>query len=241
MSDIGGSTDFEANDLEVEGPMNGKNGKDGRSRRQPKDQTRRMLLDTGQRLLAQHGLPMAIEVRLTDVLAEHGLTTGAAYQIWDSQLAYQNELALHIARRFNVVDIRDRLVDVEFDFDDPIKTVRSLGRHYFEVFVADNEFYSALRIWAIGDPTPELEAAVVDGFAVLQQEAEALVEMFLEVSGLRMREGFTSSDLTTAWGAVTKGFAIRSKFDPGAVQPDGDKDILIETLVAIVQYYVDLK
>ena len=54
--------------------------------RQTIEQTRKQLLDTALVLLKQRGLFVGVtHVRLTEVVAEAGMTTGAAYRCWDDR------------------------------------------------------------------------------------------------------------------------------------------------------------
>ena len=69
------------------------------SKRRSAEQTRQLLLDTAVTILHEKG-PAAgvLHVRLTDVLARTGLTTGAAYRLWDNQQDFHDALAVAAMR-----------------------------------------------------------------------------------------------------------------------------------------------
>lgn len=86
-------------------------------RRRPREETRELLLQEAEDILVARLIegsdtlnPLAA-LRITDVLAsinarhiegESRMTTGAVYQIWDSQVAFQSELLDRIMRRVSV-------------------------------------------------------------------------------------------------------------------------------------------
>lgn len=63
-------------------------------------QTRSLLLDVGVALLLERGVSAGVaHVRLQDVLRRAGLTTGAAYRLWQDQDDFHRDLACELARR----------------------------------------------------------------------------------------------------------------------------------------------
>ena len=85
-------------------------------RRRPREETRELLLQEAEDLLVERlaegsdSLNPLAAMRITDVLAsinarledEPSMTTGAAYQIWESQTAFQDELLDRIMRKVAV-------------------------------------------------------------------------------------------------------------------------------------------
>ena len=92
---------------------------DGVTRRTT-EETHQLLLDVALGMLHRRGVHVAVtHVRLSDVAAAAGLTTGAAYRCWPNQAAFHRDLAVaavqwrdHESIAETVAEIRD-LVDAQ--------------------------------------------------------------------------------------------------------------------------------
>jgi AcrR family transcriptional regulator len=63
------------------------------------EETRRLLIDTGIDMLHERGVTVGVShIRLQEVVKRAGLTTGAAYRLWDDQERFHRELAVAFVR-----------------------------------------------------------------------------------------------------------------------------------------------
>ncbi len=182
--------------------------------RSTKDQTRQRLLATGRDLIIEQGLRDTIDIKLTEVLARAGMTTGAAYNIWSSQDDYRRSLALHIAETMEWAD--ERLVGQAIDglspdvaLDDWITLACDF---YFSAFVSRWDYYILLQFWGVKDPGDDLVAAVNRGYDVVHQRFRTLFQKALDVHRLEMIEPHTLDDLCVMATATCEGLALRHRF-----------------------------
>ena len=98
------------------------------------EDTRRLLISVGLRLLHERGPSAAVgHIRLSSVLRRAGLTTGAAYRIWDDQIAYQRDLALEAMRFRDHVSNEGTVAAVVPAILDPSGSWHEAIRHGAEV------------------------------------------------------------------------------------------------------------
>jgi AcrR family transcriptional regulator len=202
--------------------MNSSRSQRRHERRRPKEATRQTLLEAGRQLLIERGLPEALPVRLADVVERAGHTTGAAYQIWESQQDFQEELALYVAQTFEWATPTESLSD---DTDLPpmdelsfAEAVATTGRRYFETFVAKEDLYVAIYLWSVRNRTQKLNTAIAKGYDTVHDESVALFEAFLELHHRRIRPPYTIDDLAVAVTGVTEGLALRHRIQPGRIR-----------------------
>jgi AcrR family transcriptional regulator len=191
--------------------------------RASKAETRERLLEAGRQLVVREGLRASIDVRLTDVLDEVGLTTGAAYNIWDSQDHYRRELALYIARNVQWAD--DRLIlegrsslPLDLSLDEWVTAVADL---YFEAFVSSWDYFILLHFWGVKEPDEELQEALRAGYDIVHQRFMVLFGATLERFGRVVKEPYTLDDLCTLMTAVCEGLALRQRFQPERMDTAG--------------------
>jgi hypothetical protein len=220
-------------------------------RRRPKEETRELLLQEAEDLLVERlaegsdTLNPLAALRITDVLRsinerhsdESKMTTGAAYQIWESQTAFQDELLDRIMRKVSVPwETRSR---------------ESMGA----AMAAGLPLEDVLR--ALGEtPTPAREnveltlAAGLSAFVAparirrAEKKANAeylrvlggMLEEALEYGGRRMRPGLIIADIVWLIEAVGVGTNLRERSHPELVRrsdPEG-RQIVDLALVGIV-------
>lgn len=196
--------------------------------RQSREETRLRLLRAARRAILENGRENPVGVRLSDVVRSEGLTTGAAYQIWRSQTEFHADVALHIAEEFDwagpqvIMDQLGELLDSDATMEEAI---RAAGNLYIESFTQNDEYYTVLQLYAVHDPTPELEAALQRGYDVVHDGFAMLFEGVLGIYGRRIRAPFTIDDVAVVVTALTEGIALRAKVQPDMVRADLELDV----------------
>lgn len=178
------------------------------------EHTRRRLIAIGLQLLHERGPSAAVgHIRLSSVLRRAGLTTGAAYRIWEDQVAYQRDLALEAVRYRDRTSNERTVTAVVPIMLDPAgswyETIRCGAEVNLRSYPEDVAFLTTLAIRAssYGD------AGLIE--ASRQRHAEALAsyselyDAVLRWSGRRMRAGFTLHDLAGALAAISEGFGLQ--------------------------------
>ncbi len=187
--------------------------------RATKDDTRQKLLEAGRELLVADGLRQVIDIRLTDVLELVGLTTGAAYNIWDSQDEYRTELAIYVAKNLEWADdrlLRDSLTEMPTDV--PLEQwITAAGDAYFEAFTARWDYFILLQFWGVKNPDEELIAAIKAGYDMVHQRLLFLFQVTADMYSLELEEPYTFDDMAVAATAICEGLAIRHRFEPERV------------------------
>ncbi len=206
---------------------------DGRSRRQSKEETRRDLLETGRRLLKEHGAPDRINIRLADVLKEHGLTTGAAYHIWGSQKEFQEDLAGFIASDWGW----EMSKAMEEDPND--RSVAEVAITYFDKFKDNDEFFIMLQLWGVKDPSEQLCESITDGYDRVHEDLTTMLDKNVPARGRRFKGGLTASDAAVLVTALTEGLAVRGRFDRDRLTGSSGQDLYVEALTALVTHMTE--
>ena len=206
-----------------------------------KEATRQVLLDAGREIYLRKGLPEAIDVKLKDVLAEVGLTTGAAYQVWPKQADFQRELALYIAANYEFADPAaaiDAVSALDVESSTPHDWVIAVSNAYFPAFVAHQQFFMALQFWGVADPRAELRDAIEAGYDQTHATFVAFYNHALDTYGLRVVEPYTVDDLAVMVTGATEGLALRHRFQPDRLQTAAHH-VLTATTLAIVDSYLE--
>jgi AcrR family transcriptional regulator len=202
-------------------------------RRRPKEETRELLLQEAEDLLVERlaqgsdTLNPLAALRITDVLRsinerhsdESRMTTGAAYQIWESQTDFQDELYDRIMRKVSV--------PWEARVRESMNAAMAAGLPLEDV------------LCALGDaPTPAREkveltlaaglSAFVSPARIRRAEKRAnaefvrvlggMIEEALEYGGRRMRPGLTIPDIVWLIEAVGVGTNLRERSHPELVR-----------------------
>lgn len=218
------------------------------------EDTRRLLITIGLQLLHERGPSAAVgHIRLSSVLRRAGLTTGAAYRIWDDQTAYQRDLALEAIRYRDRASTESTVAAAAPAMGDPdgywYDAVRRGSEPNLRSYPQDMAFLTTLAIRASSYNDPELVEAG------RQRHEEALAaygevyDVVLRWSGRRMRAGFSLHDLTSALAALSEGFGLqnaagvpheRLRLDATASHPgDEDWSLLAVTAVALCEHLTE--
>lgn len=208
------------------------------------EQTREELLEAGLRVLLRDGLPPGFNVKVTDVVKEANRTTGAAYQIWQSQQDFRLDLAVHVARSVSYADPTVLAATLEAALaseDNILGVVNAVGRAYFEHLVARPEFYLSLHFWATADNLPEtVRSAVQDSYREIQSSFEAFFGFVLDHFGVAVAEPYTLESLTTAATATTEGMALRYRFATTGEEREELTLLYVRMLSSLLQAMADV-
>ncbi len=191
--------------------------------RRTAEETRRLILEAGIQMLLERGATAGVQhIRLQEVLRSVGLTTGAAYRIWDDQDEFHRDLAVEmVGLRFappvasaagaieDVLASGGSLEDVAraaaLDF------VTYSSKFHLEPESRDSHaFITALALRTAAGGWPELRAASAERH---RESIAAFVPFYAELLqryGRRVREPLTIVDFTEAMAALGEGFAIRA-------------------------------
>lgn len=194
-------------------------------RRRTGEETRELLLQVGRDMLLERGVTAGVQhIRLQDVLRRAGLTTGAAYRLWDDQTDYQRDLAVSMVRlrvsepashAFGAVA---EMLAAGVPADDVIRAaadthVRPLTEHAGGGAHSDFDgdlFLTVLALRAAAHTWPELADASRERHRESVESFSAFYQALMDAYGLRMRSPLTIDDFTEAMAALGEGFAIRS-------------------------------
>lgn len=220
-------------------------------RRRAIAQTRRSLLEAGTRLVLRsirlEGLdevrPLA-HIRVKDVVNEAAraegflVTTGALYNIWDSQHDYQRDLMFHIlqegsdpsaqrvlrlagklfARRLPAEVAFAQLADESFRLD----AGSQIGR-------ASTAFESYVSV-------PEIREAFRAAHAVRLENGSQLYPLLLDYVGMRIRKPYTLDQLVTAIDALSDGLQSKREIVPELFEVRGDAQSIFARASAAIFY-----
>ena len=212
--------------------------KDGRSRRQPKEQTRRDILDAALQIMVDDGATEQIDLRLSTVLDHMGLTSGAAYNIWSSQGEFRRDLAHHLLEEYSWAGPDHNEIKIDFDAR-PTDEIRRLAELYLWSLTDDTQFYLTLRFWGVKDPSEELQQSIQAGYAANHDLWRRFYRDGFDWAGLRLRDGYTLDDFVVMATMVTEGAALRHRFDPDGLRSCADRNLYCEVLVALVEQFTE--
>ena len=189
-------------------------------------------------MMVDDGAAEQIDLRLSSVLEHMGLTSGAAYNIWPTQQAFQRDLAHHLIGEYSWAGPDHN--EIKFDpTAEPTDEVRRLARLYLESFTDDTQFYLALRFWGVKDPSAALQEAVRAGYSVNHEQWRLFYLFGFDWAGLRIRDGYSLDDFVVMATMVTEGAALRHRFEPERLRSDHGRDLYGEVLVALVAHFTE--
>lgn len=182
--------------------------------RRTTEETKQLLLDVGVRMLYERGVDIGVaHVKVADVVAEAGLTTGAAYRCWDNQEAFHQDLAVaavlwrdgppdgvtaaHIA---GLVDERAPLPEV----------LRTASEPNLFSYPENMTFLTTIGLRACG---PTDEALAEAGRRRFEEAIGSYTELYgalAKLYGRRVRPPFTMTHVALALAALSEGFALQA-------------------------------
>jgi hypothetical protein len=201
--------------------------------RRDKETTRELLLEAGFEMMLEQGLEVGWGVRLAEVTERIGLTTGAAYQIWNGsrtrdgmggQDHFHHDLAVYAMDRLISYTSAGHVAHVQSIADQGAsldRVIREFAAHDFETLTAapaEGALYLALCAAAVTDR--ELAERARDSYEQLTELYVGVYEKVLDSFGLEMRPPNTLQNLVASVIALLDGLSMRALVDPDAVPED---------------------
>ncbi|GGL98059.1 TetR/AcrR family transcriptional regulator [Nakamurella endophytica] len=182
-------------------------------------ETRQLLLDTAVGLLHEQG-PAAgvLHIRLSDVVARAGLTTGAAYRLWSDQRDFHDDLAIAALRwrdRSLMTKTTDAIAPVVRSGGSLADVLRAGAEANVQRMPEDVGILVTLALRAAAYRQPSLLRAAAER----RQDAVAsfgdLYGRMMQRFGRRLRPPFTMEHLCAAFTAVVEGFGVQTATGDG--------------------------
>ncbi len=217
--------------------------------RTPRDETKRLILDTGVGLLMERGLEGGCaHVGLSDVLLAietnggRRITNASVYgRIWANQAEFHKDLLMEAAAGFPSQEeqVSRQVALATLSRHDPnasqvdvLRDVcRAIGVSHLAALSSSRSWQTWLAIWALTVSTPTLEDDVERGPTLAKQHAiavEAFAEMLSEVLaliGAELEPGLNVEQLAMAIYALSEGLVLHQQFSPDhvvSVNVDGE-------------------
>ncbi len=187
--------------------------------RRSAEDTRRVILDTALRLLLERGPSAGVQhIRLQEVLRSVGLTTGAAYRIWNDQDHFHRELATEMVLLRFAPPTESAVVATEGadTFEEVIRLACADHVRYVSVFHTDpgsrrsHAFLTALALRTAAGAWPELRDASMKRHSDSIDQFTAFYTSMLDRFSMRMRPPLSVRDFAEAMASIGEGFAVRA-------------------------------
>jgi AcrR family transcriptional regulator len=179
-----------------------------------REQTRQLLLDVGIELLYERGIHLGVtHIRLSDVVAAAGLTTGAAYRCWENQDAFYRDLAaaaiLH-REKDPVDDTIDRIAPLLAEGAPLAEVVRTGAEANLHRYPEDTAYLTKVALRVCGPTDGSMTEATQRRFKTSLDSYSGMYAELLAVFGRRMRTPYTLRDLALSLMALSEGFTIQA-------------------------------
>lgn len=182
--------------------------------RRTTEDTRQLLLDVALQVLHERGVHVAVtHVRLSDVAAEAGLTTGAAYRCWPNQDTFHRDLAVaavHWRDHGSIANTVERIRTLVNDRAPLAEVLRVGAAANIYRYPDDGPFLISVALRTCAPADGELGAAARERLDSSIENFSSLYEALLHWYGRRMRAPFTIEDLALTLAALSEGFTIQS-------------------------------
>ncbi len=186
------------------------------TRRRDKEETRDLLLEAAFEMLLEQGLDVGWGIRVADVTSRVGLTTGAAYQIWNGSrsrdgLGGQDRFHRDLARY-----TFDRLLGDGRSLEAMVQLTTAGARHIAE----PSQYALYIAVCSAVSSIPELGEVGRAGYERLTAAYTEAIGKNLTQFGLEIVPPHTLDDLIVAAVALYDGLCLRQLVDPGSVRAD---------------------
>lgn len=201
------------------------------TRRRDKEETRELLLEAAYEMLLEQGLDVGWGIRVADVTARVGLTTGAAYQIWNGsrsrdglggQDRFHRDLARYTFERLltdPVVGTRAEIDGMRGDgssFEAMVQLTTAGARQ-----IADPSHCALyLAVCSAASSVPELGEVGRAGYEQLTSAYTESLRKNMAQFGFEMVPPHTLEDLIISALALFDGLCLRQLIDPDSVRAD---------------------
>lgn len=200
--------------------------------RRDKEATRQLLLETGFELMLERGINPGWGVRVSEVTERVGLTTGAAYQIWNGsrtvhgaggQDLFHQDLALYALDRIvsdasaththNVWELATAGASLD-------RIMQQFGATEWTELSEPSQFACFIAMLASAPSNPDLREASRDAYrASTVHLVDAYTKLF-DHYGLEVVPPHTVEHVVTSVLALADGLCLRALIEPDAVPDD---------------------
>lgn len=181
-------------------------------------------------------------VKVADVADRAGVSKGAIYHVWPSQEDYRRDLLRRLLEQSSQAGIRELhelLSDEDLLAGDPGDIMNRYADFVFDSLKDDPIFFARFSFYVYA-ANPEVAELLGGGDETLVREFSPLVELYLNLSGRRIREPFSTHLLLTAVNSLFQGLCLRYRTSPELVDreigPDG-KRMFAHGLQSIVLHF----
>jgi AcrR family transcriptional regulator len=182
--------------------------------RRTTEETKQLLLDVGIRMLYERGASIGVtHIKLADVVAAAGLTTGAAYRCWDNQQAFHQDLAVAAVLWRDGPAIAPTMASVGdlIEKRAPLAEVirRGAGPNLFR-YPDNTAFLTTIALRACGPTDQALADAGRQRFETAIDDYVGMYTALAETYGRRVRPPFTMVHIALMLAALSEGFALQA-------------------------------
>jgi len=222
-------------------------------RRRPKEETENLILQEAELLLIERlasgsdDLNPLASLRITDVLASINaklsddqlpMTTGAAYQIWKSQLSFQDAILERIMNEVSTpweADLRSKL-DAALSQDLSLEEVLDAVFNESPQSTADHELSLAIGLTAFVSPERIRRAEESANDQYVQVLGKILMDV-LNYADRRLLPGLRIDDMVWAIEGVSAGLHLRARSHPELVDRKDASGRYLGTIVVSSMFY----
>jgi hypothetical protein len=169
-------------------------------------------------MLLERGIPVTLgNISLVEVAERLQRTTGAAYNIWPSQVDFHRELAEVVCSETEWGSVSINAEIVAQALDEKVSWREVTRRHanaYLSRLSVRREFFTFVHFVAVALDEPTIAKSLSKGFDSFQEENERNLEQFLGWFSLELEPPFTTSILATSIASLAEGFLMRSRMNP---------------------------
>jgi AcrR family transcriptional regulator len=220
--------------------------------RRTKEQTRRLLLDVGIRMLYEQGAHVGVtHIKLSEVAKAADLTTGAAYRCWEHQEAFHRDLAAEALRwrdrppTSETVESITSLVETRAPLSEVIRVAAEANLFCYP---ADTPFLTTIALRACGPHDDRVAEASRERLDSAIEHFSKVYTVLAKLYGRRVRAPFTMTHIALTLAALSEGFALQAM--SGATHPrversgllkaaDSDWTLFACAVEAIVDYFTE--
>ena len=222
-------------------------------RRRPKEETENLILQEAELLLIERlasgsdDLNPLASLRITDVLASINaklsddqlpMTTGAAYQIWKSQLSFQDAILERIMNEVSTpweADLRSKL-DAALSQELSLEEVLDAVFNASPQSTADHELSLAIGLTAFVSPERIRRAEESANDQYVQVLGKILMDV-LNYADRRLLPGLRIDDMVWAIEGVSAGLHLRARSHPELVDRKDASGRYLGTIVVSSMFY----
>ncbi|WP_354699935.1 hypothetical protein DSM112329_00193 [Paraconexibacter sp. AEG42_29] len=194
-----------------------------------KEESRKGLLEAGaeglEKALAERSIRA---LRVQDVCADAGYSTGAFYAHWESVEDYQEALSRHLLKldtggiERSAADLMKETKKIIDENDDRLAAVKGVAEQDFKELV-DNKHWPAVERFLVNWGRAHYKKEAAASYKLADASSEAVYGYLLDQMGREPREPFTDlKPVATLLLALIEGLWARHKVDPKALAIDGE-------------------